>query len=84
MVRESKAMRSADREGVEMSEKEKADRYDSLQLAIKLKIKAIRNEIDKCASVLAKDEGAVTNIDCVILGQKVAFEGFIQDLEMWV
>ena len=67
-----------------MSEKEKADRYDSLQLAIKLKIKTIKDEIDKCTSILAKDEGSVSKIDCVVLGQKVAFEGFIQDLEMWV
>lgn len=67
-----------------LTEKEKADRYDSLQLAIKLKIKSIKNEVDKCASVLARDNGAVSKIDCVILGQKVAFEGFIQDLEMWV
>lgn len=67
-----------------LTEKEKADRYDSLQLAIKLKIKSLRNEVRNCASVLTNDEGAVTNIDCVILGQKVAFEGFIQDLEMWV
>lgn len=67
-----------------LTEKEKADRYDSLQLAIKLKIKNLKNEVRNCASVLTSDEGAVTNVDCVILGQKVAFEGFIQDLEMWV
>lgn len=67
-----------------LTEKEKADRYDSLQLAIKLKIKSLRNEVRNCASVLTSDEGAVTNVDCVVLGQKVAFEGFIQDLEMWV
>lgn len=67
-----------------LTEKEKADRYDSLQLAIKLKIKTIKDEIDKCTSILAKDEGAVSKIDCVVLGQKVAFEGFVQDLEMWV
>ena len=67
-----------------LTEKEKADRYDSLQLAIKLKIKSLRNEVKNCASVLTNDEGAVTNIDCVVLGQKVAFEGFIHDLEMWV
>ena len=69
-----------------LTEKEKADRYDSLQLAIRLKIKSLKNEASKCTSILTKDNGeaAVSKIDCVILGQKVAFEEFIQDLEMWV
>lgn len=67
-----------------LTEKEKADRYDSLQLAIRLKIKSIKNEIDKCSSILAADNGAISKIDCVVLGQKTAFEAFVQDLEMWV
>lgn len=67
-----------------LTEKEKADRYDSLQLAIKLKIKSFKNEIAKCASVIETDKGVSTLIDAMVLGQKVAFEGFIQDLEAWV
>lgn len=70
------------REGV-LSQKEKADRYDSLTIAIRFKIKFLEKTIKVNREDLKKQE----NMDLAYAykrGAIDAYTGLVNDLKLWV
>lgn len=66
---------------ITLTPKEKAARYDALQVAIKFRIDQYKSRVINCPTA---DEVGTDLIKACKFGAKTAYESVISDLEMWI
>jgi len=68
---------------MKLTQKEKADRYDSLQFVIELAIKRYKKQIDEYKEVIDRHNESV-GFCAIKAGEISALKQAIADMEMWV
>ena len=68
---------------MKLTQKEKADRYDSLQFALELAIKRYKKQIDEYKEVINSHNESV-NFCAIKAGEISALKQAIEDMKMWV
>ena len=69
---------------MKLTQKEKADRYDSLQFAIELTIKRYKKQIDEYKEVIDSHIIEPVSFSTMRLGEISALKRAIEDMERWV